>query len=174
MRMVGKRRTLNRSGRAGTRRPSDGQTADRGPAVDRVVRAAQPVREPLVAEPAPALFPAPAWFSRLVYVTGSTVSLGVLMWWLRSLPATLLFDWPGWWTPLRWLGLAAALLMFCLGIRGYDGRFFLGLSQIRQYRRGVRGRRARLREPKGSWVMFVIPGTPAPSCSWSSTSPGPT
>jgi protein-S-isoprenylcysteine O-methyltransferase Ste14 len=81
-------------------------------------------------------FPRRHVFDRLAYVTGSTVSLGVLMWWLRGLPATTLFDWPGWWAPLRWLGLAAALLMFYLGARGYDGRFFLGLSQVRHFLQG--------------------------------------
>jgi protein-S-isoprenylcysteine O-methyltransferase Ste14 len=75
-------------------------------------------------------------WERLVYVAWATLSLGVLVLWLRGLPARPLWDWHGPWQVPRWAGLGAAGLLFWLGARGYDGRGFLGLRQIRDHRAG--------------------------------------
>jgi protein-S-isoprenylcysteine O-methyltransferase Ste14 len=83
-------------------------------------------------------------FSRLLYVTFSLLSLGLLMYWIRTLPAELLFDWPGWWAPLRWLGLVAAVVLFWLGSRHHDNRSFLGWTQVREYLAGRTPREPRL------------------------------
>jgi protein-S-isoprenylcysteine O-methyltransferase Ste14 len=78
-------------------------------------------------------FPRYHLFSRLAYVVASTISLGLLMLWIRGLPETMLFDWPGWWTWVRWAGLGEAVLFFWLGARSYDNRYFMGLSQVRDF-----------------------------------------
>lgn len=72
-------------------------------------------------------------FSRLAYVVASTVSLGLLMLWIRGLPETMLFDWPGWWAWVRWVGLGEAAVFFWLGARSYDNRYFVGLNQVRDF-----------------------------------------
>jgi protein-S-isoprenylcysteine O-methyltransferase Ste14 len=75
-------------------------------------------------------------FSRLIYVVFSTLSLMVLMLWIRTLPENILFAWTGGWTWIRWLGLAEAAFLFWLGIRSYDNRSFLGLTQALYYPKG--------------------------------------
>ena len=74
-------------------------------------------------------------FNRLVYNLASAVSLAALLLYWRSLPHRVLFDWPGWWQLPRWIGLAAAGTLFLRGSRVYDNLAFLGLRQIRQWRR---------------------------------------
>jgi len=81
-------------------------------------------------------FPRYHVFNRLVYVVFSTMSLGVLMFWIRTLPTVTLFDWPGWWTWVRWLGISEAMFLFWLGTRSYNNRSFLGLTQAMDYLRG--------------------------------------
>ncbi len=80
-----------------------------------------------------ALFPRYHVFDRLIYVVFSTVSLAVLFAWLRTLPEQLLWDWPGWWRWVRWAGLLEAGVLFWLGAQSYNGRAFLGLTQIRDF-----------------------------------------
>lgn len=80
-----------------------------------------------------ALFPRYHVFDRIVYVLFSTVTLVLLMAWLRTLPEQMLWDWPGRWSWVRALGLAEAALLFWLGARDYDGRAVLGLAQIRDF-----------------------------------------
>lgn len=82
------------------------------------------------------LFPRYHVFDRLIYVLFSTASLGLLFVWLRTLPEQVLWDWPGWWQWVRWVGLAEAGLLFWLGARGYNGHSFLGLTQIRDFAAG--------------------------------------
>lgn len=74
--------------------------------------------------------------ARLVYVVFSTLSFLGMMAWIRTHDDRLLWAWPGPWAALRWTGLAAALLCFWLGVRAYDNRAFLGLSQLRAWLRG--------------------------------------
>jgi len=81
-------------------------------------------------------FPRYHVFSRLVYVVFSTLSLGALMLWIRTLPSVTLFAWPGWWSWLRWLGVTEAVFLFWLGTRSYDNRSFLGVTQALAYLRG--------------------------------------
>jgi len=66
---------------------------------------------------------------RLVYVLAATASALVLFRWLESLPRTVIWSWPGWWQAVRAVGLFEAGLLFWLGARAYDLRFFLGLRQ---------------------------------------------
>ena len=75
-------------------------------------------------------FPACAVYSRLVYVMASSLSLGVLFLWLRTLPEESIWAWTGWWQAVRVVGLFEAALLFYLGSRAYDGRAFLGLRQV--------------------------------------------
>ena len=84
-----------------------------------------------------ALFPRYHVFSRLIYVVFSTVSLAVLMLWIRTLPEVLLFEWTGAWAWIRWVGLAEAGILFWLGVRSYDNRSFLGLTQAVDYLKGA-------------------------------------
>jgi protein-S-isoprenylcysteine O-methyltransferase Ste14 len=88
-------------------------------------------------------FPRYHVFSRLVYVIFSLLSVGLLMSWIRTLPAVTLFDWPGWWTWVRWLGLSEAVFLFWLGTRSYDNRSFLGVTQALNYLTGRPTRQAR-------------------------------
>lgn len=81
-------------------------------------------------------FPRYHVFSRLVYVVFSMLSLGVLMLWIRTLPSVTLFAWPGWWSWVRWIGLAEAAILFWLGARSYDNRSFLGITQALEYLAG--------------------------------------
>lgn len=83
------------------------------------------------------LFPRYHVLSRLLYVVFSIVSLGVLMLWIRTLPAVTLFAWPGWWAAVRWLGVAEAIFLFWLGARSYDNRSFLGVTQALDYLRNT-------------------------------------
>ncbi len=83
-----------------------------------------------------ALFPRYHIFDRIVYVLFSTASLILLFVWLRTLPQQMLWDWPGWWSWVRWLGLAEAMFLFWLGSRSYNGRTFLGLTQMHDFAAG--------------------------------------
>ena len=74
--------------------------------------------------------------NRLVYVGFSTVSLAALAWWMHGLSPRPLWDWPGWWSTLRWIGLLDAALLFWLGLRAYDGQAFLGIRPWRDQRAG--------------------------------------
>jgi len=75
-------------------------------------------------------------YSRLVYVVASTMSLGLLFWWLRTLPETTVWTWTGMWQVIRALGLIEAGVLFIMGAFAFDGRSFLGLRQIADHRRG--------------------------------------
>ncbi len=98
-------------------------------------------------------FPRYHVFSRIIYVIFSTVSLGILMAWFRTLPTVELFPWTGWWSWIRWLGLAEAGFLFWLGSRSYDNRSFLGLTQAVDYLKGDP-----TREPpfRNSGILAVI------------------
>jgi len=85
-------------------------------------------------------FPRYHVFNRLVYVTFSTFSLGLLMLWIRTMPSVTLFTWTGFWAWIRVLGLAEALFLFWLGIRSFDNRSFLGVTQALAYLKGVPAR----------------------------------
>jgi protein-S-isoprenylcysteine O-methyltransferase Ste14 len=82
------------------------------------------------------LFPRWHAFSRVIYVLGSTLTLAVLMAWLRSVPEQVLWEWKGPWALARWLGLAEAAFLFWAGARAFDNRHFLGLAQLRDYAAG--------------------------------------
>ena len=79
------------------------------------------------------LLPRHHLLNRLLYVAFSTATFGAMAWWFHALPARMLWDWPGWWSTVRWFGLADALLLFWLGTRAYDGKAFLGLRQWRDF-----------------------------------------
>ena len=83
--------------------------------------------------------------NRLIYVGFSTVSFGLMAWLFFTLPARTLWDWPGWWSAVRWTGLALTLLLFWLGTRAYDGKAFLGLRQWRDFLTGRESREAPFR-----------------------------
>jgi protein-S-isoprenylcysteine O-methyltransferase Ste14 len=103
--------------------------------------------------------------SRLAYNLFSVITLAALLWYWSGLPDRLLFDWPGWWQPLRWLGLAGAALLFWLGLRAFDNLTFLGLRQLRRRtpaavggqdglsREGILGR---VRHPYYTATMLVL------------------
>ncbi len=82
-------------------------------------------------------FPRYHVFSRIIFVTFSMFSLGLLMLWIRTLPSVPLFAWTGWWAWIRILGLAEAFFLFWLGIRSYDNRSFLGVTQALNYLQGI-------------------------------------
>jgi protein-S-isoprenylcysteine O-methyltransferase Ste14 len=82
------------------------------------------------------IFPRYHAFSRIIYIIFSTLSLVVLMLWMWTLPANVLFAWTGGWTWIRWLGLAEAAFLFWLGVLSYDNRSFLGLTQAEDYLKG--------------------------------------
>lgn len=82
------------------------------------------------------LFPRYHAFDRIIYVIFSTATLGLLFVWLQTLPEQVLWPWTGWWAWVRWVGLAEAGLLFWLGSRSYNGRTFLGLTQIRNFAAG--------------------------------------
>lgn len=75
-------------------------------------------------------------WERLVYVATATVTLAVLVLWLRGLPERPVWAWHGPWQFLRAGGLAAAALLMALGARSYDGRGFLGVRQARDHLAG--------------------------------------
>ena len=87
------------------------------------------------------IFPRYQVFHRLIYVVFSTFSLAVLMIWIGTLPTVTIFAWTGWWTWIRWLGLAEAAFLFWMGTRSYDNRSFLGFTQALDYLRGSPARR---------------------------------
>ena len=82
------------------------------------------------------LVPRCAVYNRLVYVVGSTLSLGLWFWWVRGLPETTVWTWDGLWQVIRFLGLLEAAVLFWLGTRAFDGRTFLGLTQITDHAAG--------------------------------------
>ncbi len=91
------------------------------------------------------LFPRWNAFSRVIYVVASTVTLAALLAWLRTLPEQRLWEWEGIWAFARWLGLLEAGFLFWAGVRAYDNRHFLGLSQLRDYALGRQPGEAPLR-----------------------------
>jgi protein-S-isoprenylcysteine O-methyltransferase Ste14 len=99
------------------------------------------------------LFPRYHVLHRLVYVGLSTATLVLLLTWLRTVPEQLLWDWTGWWAGVRWLGLGEAVLLFWLGARCYDGRTFLGLTQLRDF---VAGRPAATPIFRQNGILGVI------------------
>ena len=82
------------------------------------------------------LFPRYHIFDRAVFVIYSTMTLVILLAWLRTQPQNMLWDWPGWWSVVRWVGLLEAVVLFWLGSRSYSGSSFLGLNQIRDFAAG--------------------------------------
>ncbi len=83
---------------------------------------------------------------RLVYVVASTVTFGVLVLWLRALPAESIWTWQGSWAWVRGAGIFEAGLLFLLGARSYDGRAFLGLRQLVDWAAGRQPREPAFRE----------------------------
>lgn len=81
-------------------------------------------------------FPRYHVFRRLIYVVFSMLSLTVLMLWIRTLPENVLFTWTGTWSWIRWVGMAEAFFLFWLGVRSYDNRSVLGLTQAIDYLKG--------------------------------------
>ncbi len=111
------------------------------------------------------LWPGFAPWSRLVYVLFSTLTLGLLGLWWRSMAHTPVWDWPGPWASLRWAGLAVAGLFFLLGALAYDNGSFLGLKQVSRHLRGKplpaspftrRGILARVRHPWYTGTLFFF------------------
>jgi len=100
-----------------------------------------------------ALFPRYHAFDRIIYVLFSTATLALLFVWLRTLPEQVLWDWPGRWSWVRTLGLAEAALLFWLGSRDYDGRTFLGLTQLRDI---VAGQQAPPPKIKTTGILGII------------------
>lgn len=76
-------------------------------------------------------------FGRIFYVAFSSLTLLFLMLWMRKLPQSMIWDWPGWWTWLRWAGLLLSGFIVFLGARSFDNRAFLGLRQVADFFRGV-------------------------------------
>ncbi len=113
------------------------------------------------------VFPGLEPYSRLIYVVFSTLSLGGMLLWWRTLPQILLWDWSGPWLYVRWAGVLAALAFFVLGAGAFDNRTFLGLRQVQNHwrrragpeiefsRRGVLGK---VRHPwySGTLLFFVF------------------
>lgn len=104
-------------------------------------------------------------WSRLIYVVFNTVTLGLLFFWWRQLPQTLIWAWSGPWSYLRGLGLLMALVFFALGAAAYDNRAFLGLRQLASHRQGSpsghpeftrRGILSRVRHPWYTGTLFFF------------------
>ena len=73
---------------------------------------------------------------RLFYVIFSLLSLVPVLWYQFNLEQHIIFSWSGWWRVLQILLLLYAALMFYGGSKVYDGSYFLGIRQWRDYRRG--------------------------------------
>jgi protein-S-isoprenylcysteine O-methyltransferase Ste14 len=99
------------------------------------------------------LFPRWHAFGHLAYVVFSAATLAVLVAWWATLPAVTLWDWPGWWSWVRWLGVAEAGVLFWLGLRVYDGSAFLGLTQARDH---LAGRRPGAPSFRATGILSVI------------------
>jgi len=84
-------------------------------------------------------FPSLEPWSRLIYVVFNTLTLGLLFFWWRALPQTILWSWDGPWQILRWLGILVALGFFSLGAAAFNNRAFLGIMQVSNHLRGVSG-----------------------------------
>jgi protein-S-isoprenylcysteine O-methyltransferase Ste14 len=76
-----------------------------------------------------------AWY-RLVYVAVSSLTLLPLFLYSLHLPQQMLFAWDGPGRVVQALLLGYALFMFLGGAREYDMNYFLGLRQIKAWRRG--------------------------------------
>jgi len=80
----------------------------------------------------------PAWTAwyRLAYnlFSGATLLAAWLV--FRAHPGRPLWHWDGAWAAVRWLLLAAGLYLGWLGTRCHDNDEFLGLAQVRAFRRG--------------------------------------
>lgn len=81
--------------------------------------------------------PACAPYGRVVYVVASSVTLGALFWWLRSVPETTVWTWTGIWQVFRVVGLIEAGVLFVLGALAFDGRAFLGVRQMQDHHAGT-------------------------------------
>lgn len=112
-------------------------------------------------------FPALEPWGRLIYVVFNTLSLGLLFFWWRALPQTVLWSWDGPWQILRWAGILLALGFFALGAAAYDNRAFLGIRQVANHLRGTlagkpefsrRGVLKRVRHPwySGTILFFIF------------------
>lgn len=73
---------------------------------------------------------------RIGFILFSIVTLIPLLYYQHTLPQHLLFSWHGYWRLLQICLLLYGLIMFLAGRRNYDMRFFLGLRQWQDYRRG--------------------------------------
>ncbi len=67
---------------------------------------------------------------RIFYIFFSILSIIPVLLYQHSLPATILFSWPGTWRILQTGLFAYAILFFFLGLRAYDMLFFLGITQL--------------------------------------------
>ena len=81
-------------------------------------------------------FPGLEPWSRLIYVLFSTLTLGLLLFWWRTLPQSVFWSWDGYWQILRGLGMLLALGFFGFGAAAYNNRAFLGLFQVRNHLQG--------------------------------------
>lgn len=68
---------------------------------------------------------------RVVYNMVSAVTLLPLLVYLQLINEQPLFLWTGWFTGIRFILLAAGLLLFYGGSRMYDFQLFIGLTQLR-------------------------------------------
>ncbi len=78
-------------------------------------------------------FPSGHVFARILYVIFSTLTLGLLLIWARTLPQTVVWTWSGGWFWVRWGGLGLAGVLFVSGARSFDNRAFLGIRQVGRY-----------------------------------------
>ena len=106
-------------------------------------------------------------WGRLIYVVFNTLSLGLLFFWWRALPQTVLWSWEGPWQILRWTGILLAFGFFALGAAAYDNRAFLGIRQVANHLRKAppgkpefsrRGVLSRVRHPwySGTILFFIF------------------
>lgn len=77
-------------------------------------------------------------YYRLAYVIVSIITLvPILLLWRRT-DSPELWEWPAFVALLRWIGVAASLVVLAVAARSYDQVFFFGFRQIREHRAGAR------------------------------------
>tara|TARA_B100001971_G_C18263970_1_gene589906 strand:+ start:4738 stop:5367 length:630 start_codon:yes stop_codon:yes gene_type:complete len=77
-----------------------------------------------------------AAYYRLTYNVVSIVGLIPILWFSVSIHVSPILQWVWPYTLIQYLCWALGILFFALGMRGYDGREFLGIRQIASYRAG--------------------------------------
>lgn len=91
---------------------------------------------PFVAERMKQWGGAAAAYYRLTYNVLSIVGLIPVLWFSASIHVSPLLQWVWPYTLIQYLCWALGIFIFALGMRGYDGREFLGLRQVAAYRAG--------------------------------------